>query len=91
MSDVDRYLDPLLAELRDSAADVRRVLAEVEDHLRDAVRAGAAIGLPEDEAEARAVERFGAERGSPRRPWPRSTRGRPGAVRKIYNVKAATG
>jgi hypothetical protein len=62
VNDVDRYLDRLLAELRGSAADVRRVLAEVEEHLRDAVHAGIAEGLPEDEAERRAVERFGSPR-----------------------------
>ena len=40
MNEIDRYLDQLLSELRGSATDVRRILAETEEHLRDAVRDG---------------------------------------------------
>jgi hypothetical protein len=67
MNDIDRYLDRLLAELRGSPADVRRVLAEAEEHLRDAARDGVAEGLTESEAERRAVERFGPPRSVARR------------------------
>lgn len=57
---VDRYLDRLLMELRGRAPQVRRILAEVEDHLRDAVEAGVAEGLSPVDAEARALARFGS-------------------------------
>jgi HAAS len=59
---IDAYLDRLLLELRGRARDVRRVLAEAEDHLRDAAAEGLAAGLSEPEAEAAAVERFGSPR-----------------------------
>lgn len=67
MSPIDRYLDRLLAELSGSAADVRRVLAEAEEHLRDAAREEAERGLPEEEAQRLAVERFGSPRVVARR------------------------
>lgn len=64
---IDRYLDRLLLELRGSARDVRRILAETEEHLRDATQEGVDAGLPEEEAQRRAVERFGAPRTVARR------------------------
>ncbi|MDN3355867.1 permease prefix domain 1-containing protein [Actinomadura sp. DC4] len=67
MSDIDRYLDRLLAELRGSPADVRRVLTEAEEHLREAARDGVEEGLTEEEAQRRAVERFGPPRVVARR------------------------
>jgi hypothetical protein len=68
MSDtIDRYLDRLLASLHGSPADVRRILAETEEHLRDAAREGVESGLAEEEAERRAVERFGPPRVIARR------------------------
>lgn len=66
-TDIDRYLDRLLLELRGSAGDVRRILAEVEDHLNDATREGVAGGLPEDEARRAAIARFGSPRAVARR------------------------
>lgn len=66
-NDIDRYLDRLLLELRGSAADVRRVLAEVEEHLNDATREGVADGLAEDEARRAAIARFGSPRTVARR------------------------
>ena len=57
---VDRYLDALLLELRGRVTGVRRILDETEDHLREAVEAGTAEGLTPNEAERRAVERFGS-------------------------------
>jgi hypothetical protein len=56
---IETYLDRLLLELRGRASDVRRVLAEVEEHLRDAVADGA---TPEE-----AIERFGSPRAVARR------------------------
>ena len=53
------YLDRLEHELRLKRAPRRRLLAEVEDHLRSSAGELGA-GLPADEAERRAVERFGA-------------------------------
>jgi len=58
-SPIERYLDELVLELRGRATDIRRILAEVEDHLREAV----ADGATEDEA----VARFGAARDVARR------------------------
>jgi hypothetical protein len=66
-NDIDRYLDRLLLELRGSAADVRRILAEVEEHLNDATREGVADGLPEEEARRAAIARFGSPRTVARR------------------------
>lgn len=51
---IERYLDELLVELRGSPRAVRRVLAETEAHLRDAVDAGVD---PEE-----AIRRFGPAR-----------------------------
>jgi hypothetical protein len=51
---IEVYLDDLFVHLRGSPRSIRRVLAEAEAHLRDAVDAGA---TPED-----AVQRFGAAR-----------------------------
>ena len=59
---IDAYLDRLLVELQGNAPDVRRVLAEAEQHLRDAAADGIAQGLEAVEAERRAVERFGPAR-----------------------------
>lgn len=59
---VDDYLDRLLVELRGRAGNVRRVLAEVEHHLSDAVDEELARGLDPPEARRRAVERFGPPR-----------------------------
>jgi HAAS len=57
---IEGYLDQLLLELRGRATDVRRVLAETEEHLRDATADGVTAGLSPDQAEAQAVARFGS-------------------------------
>ena len=63
MSDlIDAYLDQLLGRLRGSARDVRRVLAEAEDHLREAEAAGVAAGLSEPAAQQQAINQFGSPR-----------------------------
>lgn len=64
---IDAYLDQLLLELHGRARDVRRVLVEAEDHLRDAAAEGVAAGLSESEAEVAAIERFGSARVVARR------------------------
>ena len=64
---IEGYLDQLLLELHGRATDVRRVLAETEEHLRDATSDGVAAGLSLDEAEAQAVARFGSPRAVARR------------------------
>lgn len=64
---IEGYLDQLLLELRGRATDVRRVLAETEEHLRDATADGVAAGLSPDDAEAQAIARFGSPRAVARR------------------------
>ena len=56
---IEGYLDRLLGHLRGSAHDVRRILAEAEEHLRDAAAELVAAGASEEEAQRRAIERFG--------------------------------
>ena len=60
MSEVERYLDEMFDRLAGTGAAGRRALAETEDHLRAAVGAGMADGLPERQAEHEAVARFGS-------------------------------
>jgi len=55
-----RYLDELRAKLRTPDADL--VLAEAEDHLRESVAAGLAIGMSEREAQEAAISAFGSVR-----------------------------
>lgn len=63
MSDpIEAYLDRLVVELRGRAHDVRRVLAEVEDHLNDAAAELEAAGATTDQARADAVTRMGSPR-----------------------------
>jgi hypothetical protein len=56
---IDSYLEQLDAQLRLNKAPRRRLLAEVEDHLR-ASAAEMAADTGAEEAELRAVERFGS-------------------------------
>jgi hypothetical protein len=55
-----QYLDQLRASLR--TPDARLILAEAEDHLREAVAAGRAAGLTEREAQEAAISSFGSVR-----------------------------
>ncbi len=59
---IDHYLDQLLAELRVEPSRTRRILVEVEDHLREAIQREVATGATAEEAEARAIVRFGSPR-----------------------------
>ena len=59
---VEQYLDELYARLRCAPRDARRILAEAEDHLREAVTDGLAAGLTQAEAEEQAVSSFGSAR-----------------------------
>lgn len=59
MSGIERYLDELFDRLAGTGAAGRRLLAETEEHLREAAAAGMADGLDETRAEAEAVRRFG--------------------------------
>jgi vacuolar-type H+-ATPase subunit H len=59
---VEDYLDQLYARLRCAPRDARRILAEAEDHLREAVTDGLAAGLTQAEAEEQAISSFGSVR-----------------------------
>ncbi|MHB8575322.1 MAG: HAAS signaling domain-containing protein [Dehalococcoidia bacterium] len=64
---IDAYLDDLLRELRVDRRRPRRILAETEDHLREAAERGCAQGLSQNEAERRAIDSFGTARTVARR------------------------
>lgn len=56
---IDEYLDLLYAELRTLPQEGRRILAEAEDHLREAMAEAVASGLSEREAAEYAISSFG--------------------------------
>ncbi|MEP7089525.1 MAG: hypothetical protein ABI776_05390 [Nocardioidaceae bacterium] len=62
MDQIDAYLDELAVRLRIGPARVRRLLAEAEEHLREAAARDVAAGTDQQLAEHRAVERFGTPR-----------------------------
>ncbi len=57
---VQRYLDELALQLHGPAAQVRRVLAETEAHLYEAVEASSSSVVDPELAQAEAVARFGS-------------------------------
>ncbi len=57
---IDEYLNTLFDRLAGTHADGRRMLADAEEHLLAAAAEGRAAGLSADEAERRAVQRFGS-------------------------------
>jgi hypothetical protein len=59
---IEDYLDQLYARLRCAPRAARRILAEAEDHLREAVTDGLAAGLTQAEAQEQAVSSFGSVR-----------------------------
>lgn len=56
---IEAYLDELLSDLRGTAGDVRRILAETEAHLYEALNSGLTDGLTWEAAQTRALDRFG--------------------------------
>lgn len=56
---IDSYLDDLARALQIDRARARRVLAETEDHLREATHDICETGVEEDEAARLAIEHFG--------------------------------
>jgi hypothetical protein len=56
---VEDYLDELLGGLRGRPAEVRRFLAETEEHLYSAIADGVAAGLSIDDAACQGISRFG--------------------------------
>ena len=59
---VEDYLDQLFAGLRTTPRQARRIIAEAEDHLREATAAGIEAGLTEREAQEAAISSFGSVR-----------------------------
>ena len=59
---VEDYLDQLYAALRTTPRQARRIIAEAEDHLREATAAGIEAGLSEPEAQEAAISSFGSVR-----------------------------
>jgi len=59
MSAIDEYLGELTRRLRLCRAPGKRLVLEVEDHLREATAEAVAVGVPPVVAEQQAVERFG--------------------------------
>ena len=59
---IEEYLDLLYVRLRITPRRARRVLAEAEDHLREAAAQGMAAGLTEREAQEAAISSFGSVR-----------------------------
>ena len=59
---IEGYLDRLLAHLRGSSHEVRRILSETEEHLRDAASELMAGGASQQEAQRQAIARFGDPR-----------------------------
>ncbi|MBW8751769.1 MAG: hypothetical protein JF565_10145 [Propionibacteriales bacterium] len=62
MDAIDSFLDELATRLRVGPTRARRFLAEAEEHLRDTAAREEAAGAHADDAQRRAVERFGTPR-----------------------------
>jgi hypothetical protein len=56
---IDDYLNELRARLRLVPAEAELIVAEAEDHLREAAAGGLAAGMTEDEAQQAAISAFG--------------------------------
>lgn len=57
---IDEYLDALLGDLRGSPRNVRRILTEAENHLRETAEALEREGSSPEASEREAVSRFGS-------------------------------
>jgi hypothetical protein len=70
---IEEYLARVRAQLRTSGERTAQILAEAEDHLRESVAAGVAVGMTEREAQEAAISAFGSVRAvvrAHRRPVP---------------------
>lgn len=56
---IESYLDELLLKLRGRPREARRLLSEVDAHLRESIAAGLAAGLDKPQAADAALKRFG--------------------------------
>jgi hypothetical protein len=59
---IELYLDQLVEEMHGPGKEIRRALAETEDHLREAQREAMEAGIPPLEAARVAIENFGSPR-----------------------------
>lgn len=57
---IEEYLEQVRGRLRSTPGEASRILAEAEDHLREAVADGLAAGLTEREAQEAAISSFGS-------------------------------
>ena len=55
----ESYLDELLLTLRGHPREARRLLSEVDNHLRESMEAGVAAGLEKPQAAEEALNKFG--------------------------------
>ena len=77
---VGEYLNMIRGRLRTTPRDAGRILAEAEDHLREAVADGLAAGLTEREAQEAAISSFGSVNAVVRAHNARLWRHRPAAL-----------
>lgn len=56
---IESYLDELLLRSRGRPREARRLLSEVDSHLRESIEAGLAVGLDEAQAAEEALRKFG--------------------------------
>jgi hypothetical protein len=87
VNEIDRLVGELSSTLRGPRRARRRLLAEIDAHLRDAVSAEVARGVDEEHAAAQVIERFGDVRETSAR-WNGDRADRRGAVRRNALVVA---
>jgi hypothetical protein len=71
---IEQYLNELRRGLRSTRGEAEAILAEAEDHLRETVAAGIAVGMTEREAQEAAISSFGPVRAVTRAHLARLTR-----------------
>jgi hypothetical protein len=71
---IEQYLNELRRGLRSTPGEAEAILAEAEDHLRETVAAGIAVGMTEREAQEAAISSFGPVRAVTRAHLARLTR-----------------
>jgi hypothetical protein len=87
VNEIDRLVGELSTALRGPRRARRRLLAEIDAHLRDAVSAEIARGADEEHAAAEVIERFGDVRQTAAR-WNGDRADRRGAARRNALVVA---